>query len=46
MKNRNTTFTAILFVLGCFAFLPKVHAVNPPPDGGYPGRRSEGKPPS
>jgi len=24
-------------VLACFGFLPKVQAVSPPPDGGYPG---------
>lgn len=26
----------ILVALGCFALLPKAHAVVPPPDGGYP----------
>jgi hypothetical protein len=35
MKNRHTIFTRILLV--CFAFLPSAQAVNPPPDGGYPG---------
>ena len=37
MKDRNTTFTATLVVVACFAFLPKSRAVNPPPDGGYAG---------
>jgi trimeric autotransporter adhesin len=37
MKNRNITFTATLLVVACFALLPKSLAVNPPPDGGYPG---------
>jgi len=27
----------IVFLLTCFGFLPKSHAVSPPPDGGYPG---------
>jgi hypothetical protein len=36
MKNRNL-FTAILFVLGYVALLPRLQAVVPPPDGGYPG---------
>jgi len=35
MKNQNTMFRVIL--LACFAFLPWAQAVNPPPDGGYPG---------
>ena len=26
-----------ILVLACFGFLPKVQAVSPPPDGGYPG---------
>ena len=37
MKNRNRLFTSILFALACFWVLPKSQAVNPPPDGGYPG---------
>src|SRR4029079_6430497 len=37
MKNRNRIFTPILFALACFGVLPKSQAVNPPPDGGYPG---------
>src|SRR5438874_2773291 len=36
MKNRNITFITILAVVGCFAFLPQVQAVSPPPDGCYP----------
>ena len=27
----------VVSALGCFALLPRVQAVNPPPDGGYPG---------
>ena len=37
MKNRNTILTGILLALVCFGALPKSQAVNPPPDGGYPG---------
>jgi trimeric autotransporter adhesin len=37
MKERNVTFTTILFVLACCVLLPQVHAVIPAPDGGYPG---------
>jgi hypothetical protein len=37
MKNRNTTFTAMLLGVACFALLPGARAVNPAPDGGYPG---------
>ena len=37
MKNRKITFTLSLLALFCFALLPKSQAVNPPPDGGYPG---------
>jgi hypothetical protein len=34
----NTIYPAFaLFALACIAVLPKAHAVNPPPDGGYPG---------
>ena len=35
MKNRNMFLN--LFALGCFTLLPRVQAVIPPPDGGYPG---------
>ncbi len=27
----------VSLLLGCFAALPRLHAVSPPPDGGYPG---------
>jgi hypothetical protein len=27
----------LLFLLACFALLPRAQAVSPPPDGGYPG---------
>jgi len=27
----------VSLLLGCFAVLPRLHAVSPPPDGGYPG---------
>jgi hypothetical protein len=27
----------LLFALGCFVLCPMAQAVNPPPDGGYPG---------
>jgi hypothetical protein len=37
MKNRKTIFTMILFALGSFALSPRLQAVVPPPDGGYPG---------
>jgi len=40
MKNRNTMFTAVLFMLTCFALLPKVQALVPPPDGGYFGQNT------
>jgi len=36
MKNQKIMFTAILVALGCFAFLPQMQAVDPPPDGCYP----------
>jgi len=39
MRNRNVTFTAILFGLSWFVLppTPKSFGVVPPPDGGYPG---------
>jgi hypothetical protein len=38
MKNRNTVFTTILLLTGCFGLLPpNVFGVVPAPDGGYPG---------
>jgi hypothetical protein len=34
----NIIYSAIaVFAFACFALLPKVQAVTPPPDGGYPG---------
>ena len=36
MKEQNKTFKAILLALGCFAFLPQMQALTPPPDGCYP----------
>ena len=37
MKNQNVTLTSIILALGCFAFLPQMQALSPPPDGCYPG---------
>jgi len=37
MKNRQTTFTTVLFTLGSLALCQFVQAVTPAPDGGYPG---------
>jgi hypothetical protein len=37
MKDRNITFTRMLFALGLLALLPGAQAVSPAPDGGYPG---------
>jgi hypothetical protein len=39
MKNRNITtpFLIVLLVFNCLGSLPKVQAVVPAPDGGYPG---------
>ena len=31
------TFALTLLTAACFAVLPKVYALSPPPDGGYPG---------
>jgi len=36
-QSLHTPSLLVLFVLGCFALSPLAHAVNPPPDGGYPG---------
>jgi hypothetical protein len=36
MKNQNITTTAIILAVGCFAFLPQMQALTPPPDGCYP----------
>src|SRR6266496_4340522 len=37
MKNRNITFTAILFALVCLALIPTAQAVGPDTDGAIPG---------
>src|SRR6266576_379744 len=37
MKNPNNVITTILLALGLLALSQMVHAVTPPPDGGYPG---------
>src|SRR6476469_10308861 len=37
MQNRNKIITTMLLALACFAFSPRVQAVSPAPDGGYPG---------
>jgi hypothetical protein len=35
--KKATPLFCVPFVLACFAFLPQMQAVSPPPDGGYPG---------
>src|ERR687892_1949485 len=37
MKNQNVTITTIILAVSCFALLPQMQAVSPPPDGCYPG---------
>src|SRR5207302_4006550 len=41
-QSKNTTIRPILIALalGCFALSPRVQAVDPPPDGGYPGQNT------
>ncbi len=36
-QSLRTPSLLVLFVIGCFALSPIAEAVNPPPDGGYPG---------
>lgn len=36
MRNRTIIFTASLSAVTCFWFLPRIQALNPPPDGCYP----------
>ena len=36
IQKQTNTFTAILLVVGCLAFLPQMQALTPPPDGCYP----------
>ena len=38
--KETTTLLFITFVLGCLALSPQLQAVNPPPDGGYPGQNT------
>ena len=38
MKPQNLIH--ILIAIVCVGLLPKAHAVNPPPDGGYPGNNT------
>jgi hypothetical protein len=35
MKDQRNILKAALLILGCLAFLPKMQAVSPPPDGCY-----------
>jgi hypothetical protein len=37
MEHRQIIFTTILLAFGVAVFSPIARAVNPPPDGGYPG---------
>ena len=38
MKTKTTILSLlVIFALACFGLVPGVHAVSPPPDGGYPG---------
>ena len=37
---KNHIFTTILLVFACFGLLPRLQAVSPPPDGGYPGQNT------
>ena len=37
MRNRNRIFTTIVIGIACYALFPNAQAINPPPDGGYPG---------
>jgi trimeric autotransporter adhesin len=40
MKNRTITFTTTLLALGFLALASTIQALNPPPDGGYPGQNT------
>ncbi|MGC2353012.1 MAG: tail fiber domain-containing protein, partial [Candidatus Udaeobacter sp.] len=35
-----SAFFLVSLLIGCFALLPKAHAVSPPPDGGYAGNNT------
>ena len=39
IQSKNATILSVLIVLtlACFALSPGARAVDPPPDGGYPG---------
>ena len=37
VPTKNITLTSIILALGCFALLPQMQALTPPPDGCYPG---------
>jgi trimeric autotransporter adhesin len=37
IQHKKATPLCLIFALGCFVFLPTAQAVNPPPEGGYPG---------
>src|SRR5205807_9740578 len=41
-QSKNTTIRPVLIALalGCFALSPRVQAVDPPPDGGYPNENT------
>lgn len=36
MKHQRFSFKRIALAVGCFAFLPELHAISPTPDGCYP----------
>jgi trimeric autotransporter adhesin len=40
MKNRTITFTTTFVALGFLALASTIQALNPPPDGGYPGQNT------
>ncbi|PYK12184.1 MAG: hypothetical protein DME65_04810 [Verrucomicrobia bacterium] len=43
-SSRPSALLCISLLIGCFAVLPATHAVDPPPDGGYPrGNTAEGE---
>jgi Chaperone of endosialidase len=37
IQHKKATPLCLIFALGSFVFLPTAQAVNPPPEGGYPG---------
>ena len=40
IQHEKVTPLCLVFMLGCFTFLPTARAVNPPPEGGYPGNNT------